>query len=76
MDMFVRVALLVINLLAILLFNIGMRKAYIESITDMEKKMSELMNVYYPGASGDLKEFSSAVRQLSDMLKAKEKKKK
>lgn len=75
MDMLIRVSMLVLNLLAILLFNIGMRKAYIDSITEMEQKMSELMNVYYPGASSDLKEFGGAAKEISKMLKTGKKKK-
>jgi hypothetical protein len=73
MDMYIRVALLSANLLAILLFNMGMRRAYIDSIADIEKKMSELMNVYYPGKSDDLREFGLAARELTKILKGKEK---
>lgn len=73
MDMYIRVSLLLTNLLAILLFNIGMRRVYIESIADIEKKMSGLMHVYYPGKSDDLKEFSLAIKELAKILKGKEK---
>lgn len=75
MDMQLRLLLLVMNLLAILIFNVGMRRVYIESIADMEKKMSGLMNVYYPGVSNDLKEFSLTVKELTGMIKGRGKKK-
>ncbi len=76
MDSLFRVALLLVNLLAILLFNVGMRRAYMDSIADIEKKMTQLMHVYYPGKSDDLKEFSLAVRELGKILKVKERGKK
>jgi hypothetical protein len=76
MDMYLRLSLLVTNLFSILLFNIGMRRVYIESITDLEKKMSQLMNVYYPGTSNDLKEFSLAVKELAGILRRRGRKKK
>jgi hypothetical protein len=75
MDMYMRLSLLVMNLFAILLFNVGMRRVYIEAIADMEKKMSDLMNVYYPGISNDLKEFSLAVKALAGIIKGKGEKK-
>ena len=77
MEMYMRVGLLMANLFAIMLFNIGMRRAYIDSITEMEKRMSELMNVYYPGVGNDLKEFGLAVRELVKIISGvgKEKKK-
>ncbi len=75
MDMYMRLALLIMNLFAILLFNVGMRRVYIEAIADIEKKMSDLMNVYYPGISNDLKEFSLAVKELAGIIKGKKKRK-
>jgi len=75
-DMYMRAALLIANLFAILLFNVGMRRAYIESIADIEKKMSGLMHVYYPGIGNDLKEFGLVVKELASILKGREKKKK
>jgi hypothetical protein len=76
MDMVMRVALLLANLFAILLFNVGMRRAYVESIGEIEEKMSQLMNVYYPGTGNDLKEFSLAAKELAKMLRVREKPKK
>jgi hypothetical protein len=75
MDMYLRLSLLVMNLFAILLFNVGMRRVYIEAIADMEKKMSDLMNVYYPGVSNDLKEFSLAVKELAGIIRGRKEKK-
>jgi hypothetical protein len=72
-DTYLRLFLLFTNLFAILLFNIGMRRVYIQAITDMEKKMSNLMSVYYPGVSNDLKEFSLALKEIAAMLKGKKK---
>ena len=71
----IRLILLGMNLFAILIFNIGMRRVYIESISEIEKKMSQLMNVYYPGISKDLKEFGLVMKEISNILKGKEKKK-
>ncbi|MEM5872088.1 MAG: hypothetical protein QW051_04400 [Candidatus Aenigmatarchaeota archaeon] len=73
-DVYIRLFLLFVNLFAILLFNIGIRRVYIASIVDMEKKMSSAMMIYYPGISDDLKEFSLAIKELAKILKLKEKK--
>jgi hypothetical protein len=76
MDLYIKLVLLVMNLFAILLFNMGMRRVYMESIADLEKKMSQLMNVYYPGMGRDLKEFSLAMKEVADILKGKKEEKK
>lgn len=75
LDVFLRIILLLMNLFAILLFNIGMRRVYIDSIVDMEKKMSHLMNVYYPGVGKDLKEFTLVMKEIAGIIRGKEKKK-